>query len=335
MLLSRSITTVDTHTEGEPTRIITGGIPPLRGSTMLDRLDDFRARMDGVRTALLAEPRGHRDMYGCVLTHPTSPEAAYGVFYMDNEDYMTMCGHATVGVSTALVELGMVPVEEPTTRFVLETPAGPVESSVATEGGRATSVSFRNVPAYVESLDEELSVPGLGTVAVDVAYGGNWFAFFDAADVGLELSLENIGRVVDVGMQVMTAANEQLSVQHPEVPRSNRINIVTAVAAPHDVGHTYRNVHVFGARQFDRSPGGTRTCARMAVLLARGELSVGEEVRVESVTGGVFRGRILEETTLAGRQAIVPEITGSAHITGFHRFVMDPRDRLRAGFSTE
>ena len=334
MQFSHWIAAVDTHTEGEPTRIITSGIPPLRGATMLLRLDDFRERLDHIRTALIAEPRGHQDMYGCLLTQPTTPEAAHGVFYMHNEGYMTMCGHATIGVSTALVELGMVPVEEPITRFVLDTPAGLVESSVRVKDGRAESVSFQNVLAYAESLDVPLFVPDIGTVTVDIAYGGNWFAFFNAEEVGLELTLGNIGKVVDTGMRIMRAANEQLSVQHPEVPMSNRINIVTAVAPPNDRGRTYRNVHVFGHGQFDRSPGGTGTCARMAVLHAKGRLAVDADVWVESVTEGVFRGRILEATTLQGRQAVLPEITGSAHITGFHQFVIDPDDRLKAGFPT-
>ena len=335
MQTSRWITTVDTHTDGEPTRIITGGIAPLRGATMLERLDDFRERMDDIRTALITEPRGHKDMYGCMLTHPVAPGAAWGVFFMDNAGYMTMCGHATVGVSTALAELGMVTVEEPLTRFTLETPAGLVEATVRMKDGRAKSVSFKNVPAYAESLDVELSVPGIGTVTVDIAYGGNWFAFFDADEIGLELSLENIRNVVDVGMRVMEAANDQLSVQHPEVPMSNRINIATAITAPSDPERTYRNVHIFGAGQFDRSPGGTGTCARMAVLRAKGRLEVGEDVWVESVTDGVFRGRILDDTTVGDHKAVVPEITGSAHITGFHQFVLDPQDRLKSGFASE
>ena len=335
MQASRLITTVDTHTEGEPTRIVTGGIRPLRGSTMLERLEDFRDNMDHVRTALLAEPRGHKDMYGCVLTQPVAPEAACGVFYMDNADYMTMCGHGTVGVSTALVELGMVPLEEPVTHFVIETPAGLVHCSVQTNNGRAESVSFRNVPAYVEALGVELDVPGVGNVTADIAYGGNWFAFFDAEAIGLELSLGNIENVVDIGMRVMAAANEQLTIQHPEVGRSDRINITTAMAPPEDPERTYRNVHVFGRRQFDRSPGGTGTCARMAVLHAKGQLAVNEDIRVESVTGGVFRGRIVEETTVAERSAVVAEISGSAHITGFHQFVLDPSDRLQLGFLPE
>ena len=335
MQATRWINAVDTHTEGEPTRIVTGGIAHIAGSTMAEKLAYFRKHMDGLRTALVAEPRGHKDMYGCVLTEPLTPDAAWGVFFMDNGGYMTMCGHATVGVSTALVELGMVPVEEPLTRFKLETPAGLVESSVSVKDGRAESVSFRNVPAFAERLDVSLSVPGVGQLEVDIAYGGNWFVFFSARDVGVDVSLQNIKNVVDVGMRVMEAANEHLSVQHPEVEQSNRINIATILTEPKDPKRTYRNVHVFGPRQFDRSPGGTGTCARMAVLHAKGQLKVSEDVWVESVTDGVFRGRILEETDVAGRKAVVPEITGSAHITGFHQFVLDPDDRLRSGFPTE
>ena len=334
MQFSHWISAVDTHTDGEPTRIITSGLPPLRGATMLVKLDDFRERLDHLRTALIAEPRGHADMYGCVLTQPATPDADYGVFYMHNEGYMTMCGHATIGVSTALVELQMVPVEEPITRVVLDTPAGLVSSSVRVKDGRAESVSFQNVAAYVEALDVELSVPDVGSVTVDIAYGGNWFAFFNADDVGLELTLGNIRNVVDVGMRIMRAANEQVTVEHPEVPMSNRINIVTAVAPQNDRERTYRNVHVFGRGQFDRSPGGTGTCARMAVLHAKERLAVKENVWVESVTEGVFRGRIVEVTTVSGRPAVIPEVTGSAHITGFHQFVLDPKDRLRAGFPT-
>src|SRR5262245_22065580 len=167
-VLSRLISTVDTHTEGEPTRIVTGGLAPLHGATLSDKLHRFRENHDDLRTALLAEPRGHRDMYGCVLTAPITNEADYGMFFMDNAGYMNMCGHGTIGVSTALVELGMVTTREPTTRIALETPAGIVVSEVAVSDGRAESVSFRNVPAFVEQLDYPLEVPGVGKVLVDV-----------------------------------------------------------------------------------------------------------------------------------------------------------------------
>ncbi len=323
MQISRWLATVDTHTEGEPTRIVTGGLAPLPGKNVADKMRYFREKLDAVRTSLLWEPRGHRDMYGCVLTAPSDPEAVAAMFFMDGESYMDMCGHGTIGVSTALVELGMVPVEEPRTRFRLETPAGLVDVDVKVAGGRAEEVSFRNVPAYVRSLDVSLDVPGLGTLEVDIAYGGNLFAFFSADAVGLELGSGDSGRVTDVGMRVLEAARSLFS---PPV------NIVTALGRPEDARNTYRNVHVFGAGQFDRSPGGTGTSARLAVLHARGEIGVGDEIRVESLTGGVFRGRIDAKTSVGERSAVSTTITGTAHITGVHQWVVDASDRLREGF---
>lgn len=335
MQIARWITAVETHTDGEPTRIVTAGLAPLPGRSLTEKLHHFRAKHDDLRTALLSEPRGHRDMYGAILTAPVAPDADYGLFFMDNAGYMNMCGHGTIGVSTALVELGMVPVHEPTTRIVFDTPAGPVVSEVAVRDNRAESVSFKNVPAFADRVDAPLNVPGVGDLRVDLAYGGNWFAFFEAEPIGLEVSLRNIREVVDVGMRVMEACNARYRVAHPTVSDADRINIATVLARPQDPQRTYRNVHVFGARQFDRSPGGTGTCARMAVLAEKGKLTEGGEVRVESVTGGLFRGRILGRTTVGDRNAVIPEITGSAHLTGFHQFALDPHDRLRSGFPTE
>jgi proline racemase len=271
-------------------------------------------------------------MYGCILTPPTVENADYGLFFMDNDGYMNMCGHATVGVSTALVDLGMVHVAEPVTPIVFETAVGIVRASVCVEQGRARCVSFRNVPAYVEHIDAELHVPKLGTIHVDVAYGGNYFVFFSAEDAGIEVSIENIRQVVDAGMSVMEAANEQLSVERPELGNGKPINIATIISKPKDPSATYRNVHVFGPRQFDRSPGGTGTSARLAVLSDKGLLGPDEEIVVESITGGLFRGKILEQTVVNGKRTSLTQVTGSAHITGFHQFVMDLEDRLRYGF---
>jgi proline racemase len=325
---------VDTHTEGEPTRIITGGIGHLAGSSITEKRDFFRRNLDHLRTALVLEPRGHRDMFGCVLTEPAGPDAEFGMFFMDGGGYQDMCGHATIGVSTALVELGMVAGEGPGRRIRFETPAGPVESAVAVQDGRAVSVTFRGVPSFVEHRDAALAVPGIGDLKVDVAYGGNWFVYVDADALGLEVSLSNIREVVDVGMRTREAANRSLPVRHPEIPGSAFINIATVLARPEDPAATYRNVHVFGPGQFDRSPGGTGNCARLAVLHLKDELGPDARVQIESVTGGMFVARMLGETRVGDRNAIVPEITGSAHVTGFHQFPLDPRDRLGHGFST-
>lgn len=326
------ISTVDTHTEGQATRIITGGLRPLPGESVAAKMRFFKEEMDFVRLALISEPRGHKDMFGCVLTAPTVAGADYGMFFMDNAGYMNMCGHATVGVSTALVELGMVDVVEPVTQIVFDTVAGIVKASVAVDHGRPQSVTFSNVPAYVEHLDTPLAVPGLGEVKVDVAYGGNHFVFFSAESLGIEVSMENIKQVVDAGMKVMEAANRELTVTRPELGNGKPINIATILSAPRDPSATYRNVHIFGPRQFDRSPGGTATSARLAVLSAKGLLGPEQEVVVESITGGFFRGKILEQAVIDGKGATLTQITGRAHITGFHQFVMDSEDRLRYGF---
>lgn len=335
MRASRWLNAVDTHTEGEPTRIITGGVGHLAGSTISDKRDFFRSKLDHLRTALVSEPRGHKDMFGCVLTEPAGPDAEFGMFFMDNGGYQDMCGHATIGVSTALVELGMAAGDGPVRRIRFETPAGPVESAVTVDDGRAVSVTFRGVPSFAAHLNASLPVSGIGDLKVDVAYGGNWFVYVDAVELGLEVSLGNIRAVVDLGMRVREAANRTLPVRHPEIPGSDHINIATVLARPEDPAATYRNVHVFGPGQFDRSPGGTGNCARLAVLNAKGELGPDRAVRIESVTGGTFVARMLGETRVGDRRAVVPEITGSAHVTGFHQFPLDPCDRLGHGFSTE
>ena len=326
------ISTVDTHTEGQATRIITGGLRPLPGESVAARMQFFKENLDFVRASLISEPRGHKDMFGCVLTPPTLDGSDYGMFFMDNAGYMNMCGHATVGVSTALVELGMVNVVEPVTSIVFETAVGIVKASVCVDHGRPRSVSFKNVPAYVEHLDTELSVPGIGTLKVDVAYGGNYFVFFSGEEAGIEVSMDNIKCVVDAGMRVLDAANAQLTVERPELGNGRPINIATILSAPLDPAASYRNVHIFGPRQFDRSPGGTATSARLAVLSAKGLVRPHEEITVESITGGFFKGRILEQVMMNGKGTTLTEVTGSAHITGFHQFVMDSEDRLRHGF---
>ena len=332
MRFSHWINTVDTHTEGEPTRIITGGIAPIPGRSMAEKTLFFRKNLDSVRTSLMTEPRGHKNMFGCLLTEATVRDADYGVIFMDSGGYMSMCGHATIGACTALSELGMVKVDEDSTRIKLESLSGLVEATVAFKGGRAEGVSFRNVPAYADYLDADLDVPGLGRLKVDVGFGGNYFVFFSADDVGLEIHPRNIEKIIDAGMRVKEAANSVLPVQHPVIKGINSIYVATIVGKPKSLRADYQNIHIFSSRQFDHSPGGTGTSARMAVLHAKGKLGLKEEIHAESITGGLFKGRLLEETKVGDRKAVIPEITGKAYITGFHQFVMDEDDHLKEGF---
>lgn len=330
------IQTVDTHTEGEPTRIVTAGLGPIPGDTMAEKRRHVRENMDHLRTALLSEPRGHKDMYGCILTPPAGEDADFGALYIHNSGYMDMCGHATIGVATALVETGMVQATEPETRLVLDTPGGPVKARVSVRGGGVESVSFENVPAYVYETDASLEVDGIGELAVDLAYGGNDFVCFSAEQAGLVINPSEVAKVIDVGTRVLDAANRSFPIEHPGTGERREFNIASALTNPSRAAPAVRNVHVFGPRQFDRSPGGTGTSAHLAVWHAKGELGIGEELVVESgITDGVFRGRILEATEVGGRSAVVTEVTGAAHITGFHQFVIDPEDPLAEGFLIE
>jgi len=327
------ITTVDTHTEGQPTRIVVSGLGDIPGDSMEDRRREFRCRYDHLRTGLLSEPRGHRGMSGCVLTDPCDPKADFGALFMHNSGYMDVCGHATVGVATALVEAGIIEPEEPVTMVTLDTPAGVVVVEVAVQGERAERVRFRNVPAWMGMLGASLQVPGYGEIIVDAGYGGAYYVWAWAEHLGVELSRKNMAAVIDAAVAVLRAANESLVVRHPETGDRCEINVATILDAPRHELPAIRNVHVHGPGQFDRSPGGSGTSARLAVMHARGEIRVNEEIIVESaITEGTFRARIVAETEVGARRAVITEIAGTAHVTGIHDFLFDPEDPLNDGF---
>jgi len=333
MRTKQIITTIDTHTEGEPTRIVTAGLLSIKGNTMLEKREFLIKNYDYLRTALISEPRGHKDMYANFLTPPTTDQGDFGVLYAHNSGYMDMCGHATIGTCTALVEAGMVKVEEPITKIGLDTPDGLVTGYVKVKDGIAESVSFQNVPAYVHFLGETLNVERYGKIEVDISYGGNHFVYFRAEDLAIEVNAKNSRNIIDACMAVMEAANSQIELRHPVSNEIVKVNIATILANPDDTSCNIRNVHVFGPRQFDRSPGGTGTSARLAVLFAKGDISIDQEIGIESgITNGIFRGRVLSEANLGDKKAVVTEVTGSAHITGTHQFVIDPDDRLKHGF---
>jgi len=271
-------------------------------------------------------------MFGCILTPPTMPEADAGVIFMDNYACLNMCGHATIGVGTALVETGMVEVKEPVTRLVLDSPAGLVEVFVHVEGGRAHSVRFRNVPAFVEHLDGQVHVEGVGEVSVDVAFGGNYFAFASADALGVSIDPLKCGLLKDLGMRIKAAVNSQLVVKHPTKDYIKTVDIVTLYGQPTKTGARYKNVHIFSEAQADRSPGGTGTTAMAARLLERNEIAVGEEFVAEGLVGGLFRGKVLGRRDLGGRKAVDVEVSGSAWVTGMESVLVNREDALGAGF---
>jgi proline racemase len=327
----RTIQAVDSHTEGMPTRVITGGVPALPGATMLERKLWFEAHMDDVRLLLMREPRGHSAMSGAILQPPTRPDADWGVLFIEVSGCLPMCGHGTIGVATVLVETGMVPVTSPETVVRLDTPAGLVVVRVAVEDGRARSVTLRNVPAFAYALDAVVDVEGLGAIPYDMAFGGNFYAIVDAAAAGVVVDPRENDALIAVGARIMDAIDAVARPVHPEDARISGCHHVVLHTAGTDGAHARAATSIHPG-WLDRSPCGTGTSARLAQLHARGALGVGEDFVNESVLGTRFTGRIVEETEVAGQRAIVPEITGRAWITGMGQYLLADDDPFPTGF---
>ena len=302
---------------------------------MAEKMTYARNKLDDLRRLLLLEPRGRQDMYGAVLTTPTNPQADFGLIFMNTQHYTTMCGHAVIGAATTLVETGMVEAVEPETTVTFDTPVGLVRTRVRIEAGCVREVSFDNTPVFAYQLDARLSVPDLGDVLADIVYSGGFFALVKAQRTGLELVPANVEALINLGIRIRDAAQSQLSVRHPTQPFTELIDCVefSGPAERQADGALHaRNTVILGNRTVDRSPCGTGTCARMAVLHARGELKLGEGFVSESIIGTRFIGRIVGETKVGEFNAILPRVSGRAHLTGLHQFVLDPEDPFPHGF---
>jgi proline racemase len=331
MRTKRVFHAVDSHTEGMPTRVITGGVGVIPGASMAERRVHFRDHLDHVRRLLMNEPRGHAAMSGAILQPPTRPDADWGVLFIEVSGLLPMCGHGTIGVATVLVETGMVEVVEPVTTVRLEVPAGLVVVDVAVQDGMAMSVTLRNVPSYADRLDARVVVPGHGEIRYDLAYGGNFYAIVDLDAYGLPFDRKAKNEILDAGLATMRAINAADEPVHPEDDRIRGCHHVYFTAAGSDAHHS-RHAMAIHPGWFDRSPCGTGTSARMAQLHARGELPLGRDFVNESFIGTRFVGRLLEETAVGGRRAVVPSITGRAWVTGTAQYFLDPRDPFPEGF---
>lgn len=332
MLTAKHIHAVDSHTQGEPTRVVVGGVGPVPGRTMAQKMAHLSRHKDSLRTALMLEPRGHRDMFGSILFDPVSDGADLGIVFMDSGGYLTMCGHGTIGAVTVALETGLVAMQEPETVVRLDTPAGLVTARAKVEGRRVREVTFRNVPSFLYKKDIPLEVPGWGEVKAAIGFGGNFFVLVKAADLDLTISPDQGGRLAEAGMAVLEAVNRQVKVEHPLEPHINSVALAEFYGPPQGQGADVQNCVVFGRGQVDRSPCGTGTCAKMAVLHAGGKLELNRDFVHQSIIGTTFTGRLVEETTVGDLKAVVPEITGSAYITGLQQFVIDPDDPLSDGF---
>lgn len=331
MKFSRVISCIDTHSSGEATRVLVGGIPKLKGKTMAEKQEYFKKHYDDLRPTMLKEPRGFAGMLGAVLTEPTSPEADVGVIYLWTDGYFAACGDSTYSVSAVLVNTGMVEVTEPVTEITLDTVSGLVKSRVYVENGEVKSISMEGVPSfYTETV--KMEVPDVGMVEADISYGGLWYAFIDASSLGLKMSLENKDEWIPLGWKIRNYLAEHVKVSHPTFPEQKILDLVTFYTEPTVPGANTRHWNVFGPKQSCRSPAGTCTNARMAALYGKGELKHGEEYVAESTISTLHSGRIMKEIDLEGIKAIQPEVTATAYITSFNQVVIDPKDPQKAGF---
>ena len=339
------VNAVDAHACGEPGRVIVGGVLDVPGQTMFEKMVYLREHRDGLRKRMLREPRGYPAANCNLILPPTHPDADAGFVIMEQVEYPPMSGSNTICVTTVLIETGMVEVREPITELTRETPAGLVRVRADVEAGRVRRVTFRNVPAFAVHLDAAVEVPELGTVVVDVAWGGMFYVIAEAAQVGLELTAGEGREIARVGEMIKAATREQLPVSHPDNPEIEGPTIAQLWGPPTRTDAARRNAVVVstGALDWsrpatwtgaiDRSPCGTGTCAAMAVLHAKGALALDEEFVHEGVLGTVFAGRLVEETTVGAHRAVVPLLSGQAWITGFSTYVLDATDPFPVGYT--
>lgn len=326
------IRTIDAHTGGEPLRIIVDGFPTLEGNTILEKRRCAREKFDHLRTALMFEPRGHADMYGCILTPPTSPEADFGVLFTHNEGYSTMCGHAIIALTKIALQTGMLPQQTPETMIKIDSPAGLITAFATIDNEQVTQVRFQNVPSYVLDLDAQIEVPGLGNITYDLAFGGAYYAYVQADQLGLTCCKEEYKELIEKGMQIKNAIMERSKIVHPFEEDLGFLYGTIFIAPPLGDEADSRNVCIFANGEVDRSPTGTGVSGRAAIHHARQELKVGEQMRIESILGSEFSVKIVSETTFGAYPAIIPEVSGTAHITGQHEFWIDPDDPFKKGF---
>ncbi len=326
------ITTIDAHTAGEPLRIITSGFPDLPGETILAKRRYAREHFDHLRKALMWEPRGHADMYGCIITEPVTADGDLGVLFMHNAGFSSMCGHGIICLATVGLDTGLIDKEGDEPVIKMDTPAGRVTAVARRENGRVTSVSFLNVPSYVFAMDQTVDVPGMGKVRYDVAFGGAYYAFCRGEELGLQISPEHYGQLINTGVRIKRAVMDSLPIEHPFEEDLGFLYGTIIVGDAQDPAHHSRNVCIFADGEVDRCPTGTGVSARAALHYARGDIKKNEPFVVESILGTTFTGEVAEEATFGPYDAVIPRVSGSAYMTGRNELLIDPQDPLWRGF---
>ncbi len=334
MTFERSITCIDSHTGGEPTRIITSGFPPIPGNTILEKREYVLEHYDHIRKMLMFEPRGHAGMYGCIVVPPVTPDGDIGVLFTHNEGLSTMCGHATIGITTVVFETGMMNAHEGENVLRIDSPAGRITSYARIENNKVKSVRFANVPSFVLKEDITVNVDGVGPVICDVAFCGAFYVYVDAHKIGVELKAENVETLVKKGMEIKYKVMDAMEIMHPLEPGLNGIYGTIIMDPVERKGNQLKskNICIFAEGQIDRSPTGTGTGGRVALHNHKGIMKDGDQLENLSIIDTSMTGKILERTQVAGIPAIVPEVSGRAFITGFNQLVLDPEDPIPSGF---
>lgn len=332
MRARRVISVVGCHAEGEIGDVIVGGVLPPAGATLFEQMECMRRDHDEVRRLLLCEPRGSVARHVSLLVPAVRPDCQIGAIIMEPTEYVPSSGSNLICITTVLLETGMVAMQEPDTVVRIEVPGGPVRARATCRDGKCVAVEIENVPAFVDRLDVALEVEGVGTVRADVAYGGMFYAIVDATTLGFRVAADEARELAILGERIRRAAREQLEVVHPLNPAIRGVSIVQLNRPFAGVGAVTTNTCIVAPGRSDRSPTGTGTAARMAVLRARGLMQVGDTMTHASLIGSTFLGRILGDTLVAGRPAILPSITGRGWITGLHQYLLDPEDPYPQGY---
>ncbi len=327
----RLIVTADSHTLGEPTRLVIGGIIHYPGATMKEKQAYVAREYDSIRKALMGEPRGHRDMFGGFITPSVTPDGDLGVVFMDNEGYLDMCGHATIGLCTTLGELGMVKITPPRTEVKIDTPAGRVSGYLLCENGRVSRAGFQNVPAFCVETGEKVVVDGIGEIEVGIAYGGNLFAIVPSESIGIQLNIGNMAEIRQKGMEIKASINKHIGMRNLPKKGIRAVDILTFYGPADKEQAAFKDTHVFANGQVDRSPGGTGTSALMAYLAAKGELALQETIMVEGLAGGLFEGKLTRAWMDGGITYYTPEVSGTAFLTGINHFYLNSEDPMLQG----
>jgi len=326
------ISTIDMHTGGEPLRILVDGYPEVRGETILEKRKYFRDHLDHIRRGVMWEPRGHADMYGAVLTDACSREADFGTFFLHNDGYSTMCGHAIIALTKFVLDTGLVDKKGTHPQLIIDAPPGQIFSTASRENGIVKSVAFKNVPSFVLYRDQEIEVPGLGGIRYDVAFGGAFYTIVDADQMKLSLNPSGVSKLIEAGMQIKRSVMNKQVIAHPFEPDLSFLYGCIFTGSPEKASIHSRNVCIFANGEVDRSATGSGVSARAALHHARGELNPGEKIEIESILGTTMMVEVADVTSFGPYDAVIPRVSGTASFTGKNSFWFDPNDPLKNGF---